>query len=403
MKTLLQINSVCNSGSTGRIAEGIGNVAIKNGWTSYIAYGRYANPSKSKTIKIGSKLDNYIQVFNTRVFDRHGYNSKRATKKLIEQINDIKPDIIHLHNIHGYYLNMELLFNFLSSINIPVVWTLHDCWAYTGHCTHYAFVQCDKWKTHCGKCPEIHVYPKSYMDNSFKNFDLKKRLFNSIKDLNLIPVSRWLENETKQSFLSGNKITQIYNGVDIKTFNPKDPSKIKIDRRIAGKFIILGAAGTWSKRKGIDDFVVLSKLLEKDEIIILVGISKAQKKELPENIIGITKTESVDELSLYYNLSDVFVNLTWEDSFSMTNLEALACGTPVVTYKTGGAVETIEDSVTGYIVQQGNIDEVKKMIQKIKHKGKEYFSQECRQRAVKCFNKEDRFKEYIRLYERLLR
>ncbi|AYD47982.1 glycosyltransferase [Arachidicoccus soli] len=401
MKALLQINTVVNTGSTGRIAEDIGNMAMENGWKSYIAYGRYGNSSNSNVIKIGSKLDNYIHVLFTRLFDKHGFASKRATRKFIRQIEKIKPDIIHLHNIHGYYLNIKILFDYLASVSIPIVWTLHDCWAYTGHCTHYTYSNCQKWRTHCNSCPEIHSYPKSLRDNSYKNFDLKRILFNSISNLTLVSVSKWLEKDVKQSFLMKNHICQIYNGVDLQQFKPVPSKHILSKLGIENKFVILGVASTWSNRKGLCDFMDLSKLLQPDEVILLVGLSNSQMKNLPIGIIGISRTENIEELVELYNAAAVFVNPTWEDNFPTTNLEALACGTPVITYATGGSIEAI-DKDTGWIVEPGDIKGIYDIIFRLKEKHWDKYTYDCRERALKYFNKHDRFAEYFNMYSSLL-
>jgi glycosyltransferase involved in cell wall biosynthesis len=400
-KRLLQINTVINSGSTGRIAEEIGLKAMANGWESHIAYGRNDRPSKSHKIKIGGKLGIYWHVLITRLFDRHGLGSKRATKQLIEKIKKIEPDIIHLHNIHGYYLNIQVLFEFLSTTNIPTVWTLHDCWTMTGHCAHFDYIGCERWKSQCESCPQKKSYPKSFRDRSFKNHKLKKELFLS-KSANmvLVPVSEWLSDILRDSFLGEISKKVIHNGIDIDVFTPQK-SKLREELRLENKFILLGVASVWEKRKGLDDFKKLSTLLDKDEIIILVGLSKKQVAELPENIIGITRTENVKQLAEFYSIADVFVNPTWEDNYPTTNLEATACGTPVVTYKTGGSPESVSPK-TGFVVEKGNIEELVSAIKIIKQQGKSSYTKACRERAVQKFNKDDRFAEYMELYEELL-
>lgn len=275
MAKLLQINITANWGSHGKIAEGIGNIAISHGWDSYIAYGRWFNPSKSHLFHIGSMLDERIHGVMSRLFDIHGLMSKYATKQLITYIEKINPDIIHLHNIHGYYLNYPILFKFLAKTNKPIVWTLHDCWAFTGHCAHYMYIGCDNWKSHCYKCPQIHAYPKSVLfDNSKKNFDLKKKFFLMPQHLVLVPVSKWLENDVKQSFLNKHKIAQIYNGIDTQVFAPSTTCDVFTKYKIQqGKRIILGVASNWY-RKGLNDFFQLSELIDNQYIIFLVGLNQ---------------------------------------------------------------------------------------------------------------------------------
>ena len=398
MKKLLQINSLVNIGSTGRIAEEIGELVMNNGWESYIAYGRGERLSKSETVKIGTNLDTKIHALQTRIFDNHGSGSKKATENFIKQIKQINPDIIHLHNIHGYYLNIVVLFKYLGNSKIPVVWTLHDCWSYTGHCAYYSFVKCEKWKTECNHCPQKGSYPAGlFLDNSKKNFIKKKELFNSVNNLTVIPVSNWLANDVKHSFLSDYNIKVINNGINLNVFDKKESSDLLKKFNLKGKFVILGVANVWDNRKGLKDFILLSKHLKNDESVILVGLNKHQLKNLPANIIGIQRTESTIELAEFYNLADVYLNPTWEDNFPTTNLESLACGTPVITYDTGGSPEAISCD-TGFIVEQGNVLGVIDKIRMIKKKRKEFFTQNCRERAIKFFNKEEKYLEYLNLY-----
>jgi glycosyltransferase involved in cell wall biosynthesis len=402
MKSVLQINSVVNSGSTGRIAEEIGQIAIGAGWKSYIAYGRNARTSQSELIKIGSDWDIRMHGLQTRLFDRHGLASIAATREFVEQIKKIKPDIIHLHNIHGYYINIEILFRYLKDANIPVVWTFHDCWPMTGHCAYFTFVGCDKWKTQCFSCPQKKGYPSSYfLDRSKQNHKQKRKLFTSVNDMTIVPVSNWLGEIVKQSYLKDYPIRVINNGIDVNVFSPQSRDGIRLKYGLADKFILLGVATEWGRRKGLHDFIELSKTLKDDEIIVLVGLKDDQIKILPENIIGITRTESTQELAEFYSSADVFVNPTWEDNFPTTNLEAMACETPVVTYRTGGSPEALTPK-TGFVVEQGDLASIRKAIDTVKSKGKAFYSAACRERATKMFNKNDRYAEYLQLYEQML-
>lgn len=401
-KKILQINTVINSGSTGRIAEDIGLLAINRGWESYIAFGRNNRFSKSNKIKIGSSASIYFHVLLSRLFDRHGFGSKVATRKLIKKIDILKPDIIHLHNIHGYYINIELLFNYLKKANIHVVWTLHDCWAMTGHCTHFMSVNCNKWKTNCNTCPLKNEYPASlYFDQSNKNFFQKKGLFTRVESMTLVPVSDWLGGVVKESYLNKYPIVRIYNGIDLDLFFPRNVECLRKKIGVENKTVILGVASVWDKRKGLADFLRLSDLLKADEVVILVGVSQKIINTLPENIIGIRKTERAKELSDFYSLADVYLNLTWEDNFPTTNLESLACGTPVITYKTGGSPESIT-SDTGFVVDQGDLLSVRKSIDMIKSKSKAYYTNNCRNRAMYFYDKDTQFEHYFNLYKRLL-
>lgn len=403
MKTLLQINVVANCGSTGRIAEEIGMKAINQGWKSYIAYGRKSGVSKSNLIKIGDKWDIRKHVLKSRLFDKHGFGSQKATINFIEEIKNINPDIIHLHNIHGYYLNLEVLFNFLSIANIPIVWTLHDCWSFTGHCAHFEQIGCNRWKDQCYDCPLKKDYPSSYLlDNSSNNYLQKKYLFNSVKDITFVAVSSWIKELHKQSFLKKYPVVTIHNGVNLEVFEPmKNKESITTHLGIKNKFIVLGVLSLWNNSRGLNDFINLSKLIDSETVIVLVGLSLEQIKKLPRNIIGIERTENVKQLVEYYSAADLYVNLTYSDTFPTTNLESLACGTPIVTYKTGGSIEAVSPE-TGYIVEQGNIYSLVDVINSAKIKGKEYFSFHCRQRAINFFNKNDKFNEYIHLYNEIL-
>ncbi len=322
---------------------------------------------------------------------------------MVEKIQEIKPDIIHLHNLHGYYLNIEILFHYLATAGIPVVWTLHDCWPMTGHCAHFSFIGCDKWKTLCEHCPQKKGYPASYlMDRSLKNYQLKKKLFTSVPQMTLVPVSNWLANIVKESFLKIYPIKTIYNGVDTTVFTPCSTTKIREKYKIpTNTFVILGIASIWSERKGLKDFIRLSESLKENEMIILVGLTDKQINILPRNILGISRTENIHELAELYSLTDVFVNPTWEDNFPTTNIEALACGTPVITYQTGGSPEALTPE-TGFVVEQGDLAGIRDAIDSIKSKGKSFYAESCRERAVRMFNKNERYAEYLELYEQML-
>ncbi|MCX6238334.1 MAG: glycosyltransferase [Bacteroidia bacterium] len=401
---ILQINTSVNTGSTGRIAEEIGQLLIDEGHESYIAYGRGNRPSNSKLIKIGNNWDQKIHGIESRLFDNHGFASKESTYKLIKQIDRIKPDIIGLHNLHGYYLNIEVLFNYLSKTNIATVWTLFDCWAFTGHCTFLNNELCVRYKTFCYCCPSMHNYPSSYLiDNSVNNFKRKKMLFNSVSNMHLIVHSYWLQDIVKRSFLKDFPMTVIRSGVNLNIFKPniKNDSIIK-QYGLSNKKIILGVANLWNKRKGLDDFIKLNGLISENELIVLVGLERKRFKSIPSNIIVIPRTENVEELADLYSTADVFVNPTYADNFPTTNLEALSCGTPVITYNTGGSPEAINAN-TGIVVEQGDINGIYQGILQICHNGKNFYSDKCYERVVTLFDKEDRYREYLALYKTLLK
>ncbi len=400
MPKLLQINTTANWGSTGKIAEQIGVCAMAQGWESYLAYGYYINPSKSQIIKVGSKWGIRWHRKLARYWKGDGRGSILATRKLIKQIDAIKPDIIHLHNIHGIYLNYPILFDYLNSIDTPVVWTLHDCWAITGRCAHFEPAGCSRWKTGCGSCPAPLSYPKSkFFDWSAHNYNLKKRLFTTKRNIHLIPVSNWLKNYVGESFLKDCNSTTIHNGVDIDLFSPTVDETLPVNK---GKHLIIGVASQWSASKGFDDFIKLRKLLDPAQYdITLIGLNDELIRALPEGITGIKRTQSVKELASYYTAASVFVNPTYSDNYPTTNLEAMACGTPVITYMTGGSPEAITEE-TGVVIKQGDITALAAGIEDMCNKGKAYYAEACRRRAEEHFDKERCFNAYIQLYNELL-
>lgn len=398
---VLQINSVCGIGSTGRIAIDIHNILIEQGHDSYIAYGRNLPKNCDNVIKIGTRIDNYTHLAKTRVLDKHGFGSKKATIKFIDEVKELDPDIIHLHNIHGYYINIEILFNYLKEANKPVVWTLHDCWSFTGHCAYFDYVGCDKWKTRCYRCPEKKAYPSSLIfDNSKNNYLNKKEIFTGVKNLTIVTPSQWLANLVQDSFLNEYPVNVINNGIDLNTFRP-NAGDFRKKFNLNGKFIILGVASVWDRRKGLKYFVELADKVSEDEVIVLVGLTEKQMNQIPENIIGITRTNNVQELVDIYSSADVFVNPTLEDNFPTTNLEALACGTPVVTFDTGGSPESI-NSKTGCIVKTKSSKEIYENIRQIKAQGKRSYERSCIQKAITHYSKVDKFNEYIILYKNIL-
>lgn len=400
--TILQINSNANVGSTGHIAEQIGESAIQHGWNSYIAYGRDVRDSKSNLIKIGRKIDWLYHAFMTRLTDRHGLFSTRATRKLVQQIEKIKPDIIHLHNIHGYYLNYKVLFEYLNKSNIPVVWTLHDCWPMTGHCAHFEYAKCNRWKTICHACPVKDGYPAScFFDRSQKNYIEKREIFNSVKNLTIVPVSNWLGNIVKSSFLKECEVNVIHNGIDIQKFQPIQ-SDFRDKFSIFDKKIVLGVAAAWSDRKGLKDFVSLLELLPSQKYqIVLIGLSAKQLKQLPSGIIGLAKTESVEELVQWYSVADVYANLSYAETFGLTTAEALASGTPAVVYNNTAIPELVNQSI-GRVVENGDIEGVAKAIENLCAEDKAEMCKRCREYAVSHFDKEDSYQKYIKLYEEII-
>lgn len=407
MKKLLQINPVIRTNtSTGRIMQEIGELAMANGWESYVAYsgGRDGvKPCKSKLIPVGEKLDVAFHGLWTRLTDRHGLASWFATKRFISEIKELKPDVIHIHNIHGYFLNYRMLFKYLKEADIPVIWTVHDCWLYTGHCYYYSSIGCDKWMSGCGNCPQRTAFPASwFIDRSKQNLKDKSEAFNSIKDkLTIVPVSEWIRGEMSRSILQNCHYQVIHNGIDLNVFDVQpDDKAVREKYGLGDKHIILGLASIWSKEKGWDDFIEMSKMLNGDEVIVMVGVTEEQQKRLPENVVGIRRTENVRQLAELYSAAVAFVNPTWQDNYPTVNLESIACGTPVVTYRTGGSIEAVTEK-TGYVVEQGDVKGLLEAVREIERKGNLEYKADCRAHALANFRKEDRYADYLKLYENI--
>lgn len=386
---IVQINTVPN-GSTGTIMMNIHKELLKQGNESYVVWGRGRKSNNEHEIFMNDKIGVYFHVLYSRLTGKTGFASKRATKKLLEKFDEIKPDIIHLHNIHGYYINIEMLFKYIKEKNIRIIWTLHDCWAFTGHCVHFENVQCTKWKKKCNKCVQLNKYPKAFLDKSNWCFEKKKRIFTSIDNCTIITPSKWLSNLVKQSFLKKYEIKVINNGIDTKVFRVINKEKLQFRKNynLEDKKIILGVASVWTNEKGLDDFIELSKTLGNSYKIVMVGLNKKQLKSIPKNIIGIERTESLEDLVDIYNSADVYLNPTYEDNYPTTNLEAKACRLQVITYNTGGSPETIEDKEN--IIDKGNIE---KLIKTIKA---------CETNNInspkKIYNKNDMINKYLEVY-----
>lgn len=365
---VVQINSFGNL-STGSVMRQCHAYYLQQGYESWMVWARGVAAKDSHEQVCSSKLEILLDGAQTRLFGKAGFHSKHATKRLLSFLDEINPDVVHLHNLHGYYLSVELLFNWLLSRACKVVWTLHDCWAFTGHCGYFTYVKCPQWKTHCGyekPCPQINTYPKTISKKSPKwSFEHKKKLFTSLPSdrLVIITPSHWLESLVKESFLSKYPVQVVHNTVDTNIFKPT-PSDFRNRYGIGDKFMILGVASTWSERKGLSDFVCLSEELNnEDYAIVLVGLNKKQLKEIPEQIIGISRTDSPVQLAEIYTAADVFFNPTKEENYPTVNLEAEACGTPVWTYNTGGCRETIGKNPFSKLIAQQSYEVVVKLLQ----------------------------------------
>ncbi len=398
MKKLVQINTVCN-GSTGKIMCDIAKEAENQGYKTYCFYGRGNASKETNCIKIGNNIGAYFHVFLTRIFDKHGHGSYFATKKLVKQIKSINPDVINLHNLHGYYLNIGVLFKYLKNdYNGKIIWTFHDCWPFTGHCTHFVNASCDKWLTECKKCPQKKVYPKSILfDNSKRQYLYKKHLFSDINNLEIVTASNWMKDLIKQSFLKDYKVNVISNGINIDIF------KSNIDKNIYKKYniptnkkIILGVSSVWNIQKGLDIFKKLSAIIDKNKyVIVMVGLEKEQLNELDNNIIKILKTDNIEDLVKIYSISDVFVNPSIEESFSLVTVEALSCNVPIIVPNTTATQEFVTKD-NGLVVEH-NLSSYYEAIKEITSNKSKYKNAN---KNIEKYKRINMINNYLKLYGR---
>ena len=397
---VLIINSVVGSGSTGNLVAGLYHYLKTKGHIVKIGYGigEAKKVPKEDTFKVNNRLGYYIHNLLSRFSDGAGFYSNLQTNRFIRYIKKIQPDVIHIHTLHGYWINIRVLFSFLKDYSRPVIWTLHDCWSFTGHCTHFVSVECEKWRIGCFECPLRDSYPKSYVDFSHRNYTLKRDLYSFDNKLYIVPVSDWLAGFVKGSFLNRCNITVIKNGIDLTLFKPYgyvSDSKIRV----------LGVASVWNKDKGLQDFYRLRELLSPDDVeIMLVGLSKEQLDCLPKGIVGIEHTESLEKLVAVFSSASVFVNPTYADTFPTVNIEALACGTPVITYRTGGSPEAVS-SQTGWVVDPGDIKGIAIIVQSLLQEGIEGIMArrvKCRERIINEFDMVKCYESYLRKYEDVL-
>ena len=363
---ILYINAVCGVGSTGRIVTDLMKEAKQQGHTVKVACSTVEpirNADPEDVIIVGSKIDYYVHNALSRLTDHEGLYSKAATKKLIRQIREYDPDLIHLHNLHGHWINYEVLFKYLASENKKVIWTLHDCWAFTGHCSHFSLVKCEQWINKCKNCINLKSYPKCIgKGDVVNNYERKEKAFTSIHDMTIVTPSKWLANLVKCSFLKPYNIDVIHNKIDMSVFMPTS-NNFRSKNQLQGKIIILGVANVWNKEKGLNDFIKLRELLDERYVIVMVGLTKEQIAIMPNTIMAIERTKNVKELTEIYSAADVFINLTYQDTYPTVNLEAIACGTPVISYITGGSCEAF-DNKSGIAVPQGSVGLIPDAIKK---------------------------------------
>lgn len=393
---LVSINS-SNFGSTGNIMTNISDLATQNGFEAYICVPKSRDNSVKKVknqIFIGNRFSRNIHLKAAEITGLQGCFSILSTYFFLKKIDKVKPDIIHLHNLHNCYINLNMLFNYIKRHNISTIWTLHDCWGFTGQCPYFTLAKCDKWKTGCYKCPQYKQYPKSYIDRTKTMWKLKKKWFTGIKSMTIVTPSKWLADLVQKSFLGEYPVKVINNGIDLSVFKPIESDFCK-KYNCVGKFILLGVAFSWGKRKGLDVFVELSKRLDNHYQIVLVGTDENVDNILPENIISIHHTRNQQELAEIYSAADLFVNPTREEVFGLVNIEALACGSPVITFNTGGSPECV-DETCGSVVDCDDVDALEKEI--IRVCTEKPFSKEACLNRAKRFDVNQRFEKYVKLY-----
>lgn len=396
---VVQINSSCEFGSTGRITVEISKKLDEKQVKNYIFYSGNRKSNFKNGIQINNKISIRIHQVLSRVFGDQGWHSYFTTKKMVKNLKAIAPDIIHLHNIHGYYLNMPVLFKYLAKSNAKVIFTLHDCWAFTGHCSHFTQAKCDKWLTGCYDCPQKKQYPYSlFFDRSKALFKRKQKMYDAV-DMTVTAVSDWLAKTAMQSkLLSQKEVCVIPNGIDTKKFEPKENIKTIGGIDVFDKHIILGVANYWNDRKGLNDFKELAKKLGDEFVIVIVGIKKEQQINMPENIICLQRTDSQEELAKIYSSALVFFNASIEETFGLTTVEAMACGTPVITYKSTACSDVVSKK-TGFALVPNDIDGVINAIKTITKNGKEFYSKACREHAEE-YDSQKIYEQYINLYYR---
>ena len=349
----LFINSYAGYGSTGRIAADTCRQLTAQGHQCLLAYGRTrVNCDDVQTIRIGSDLDNKINALGNRLLDNQGFGTKGPTREFLKKVKQYDPDVIWLHNLHGYYIHLGLLFSYLRSCGKQIIWTLHDCWTMTGHCAYFDYVQCDRWKTCCHDCPEKRQYPQSiFLDRSRENYQKKKALFTGIPNLRLIVPSQWLANRVKAGFMGEYPVEVQYNQVDRAVFHPT-ASDFREKYHLENKKILLGVASVWDRRKGLQDFVELSTMLDDSYRIVLVGLTGEQIEKLPADILGLPRTDNVHQLVEIYSAADLYLNPSVEETFGMTVLEAQYCGTPALVYE-DTACQEVAEKFGGLVVPRG--------------------------------------------------
>ena len=400
-KRILYINESIGTGSVANIIEQIGIKAQSLGYTCMVAHGaRYVGTSCLPHYAFSSKVEEYMHGILSLLGNAHGLGSRMATRRLIAFIQKWKPTLIHLHNLHGYYLNYPFLFDYLKQANIPVVWTLHDCWALTGRCAHFTLSGCEQWKTGCRKCPMYRDYPRSVLCGfTQRNFELKKHAFNGIKNMTVTTVSEWLNRQVAQSLLQAYPCQTILNGIDVQHFHPV-VSDWRKRWKAEMKVVLLGVASQWTETKGWSDWLQLTRQLDDTYCVVLIGVNEQQKRQLPSNCITISHIADKHEMAEIYSSADIYVNLAHQESFGLTLIEAMACGTPCISYNNTAIPETTTPD-SCIVVDDGDIRSVVTAIKTQGRRMKDERGDLCRQHVMTHFNEEDKIDEYMKLYSRL--
>lgn len=396
---VVQINAVYGYGSTGLIVKDIAEAVEADGGEARIAY-QYAAPIPEDGFRIGNKIDWKLHALYTRMTGKQAFASRAATKRLLRYLREEKPDVVHLHNLHANYINLPLLLEYLTEEEIATVITLHDCWFFTGKCTHFAAEKCEAWRSGCGNCPKQFEPPASLIcDASAEVLQKKVELYERMPKLTVVGCSKWISDLAKKSrALKNCRVTQIYNGVDTAIFAPMDREKCRSRYGIKADFVILGMANKWLDQRNQNILNKISRQLQENELLILIGCSEEQKKIASgyDRVRAVGFIEKREELAEYYNAADVFCNLTFEDTLPTVNMEAISCGTPVITYDSCGSPELIENGNTGYVIRQLDQTELEKAFQNIR--SGTISRKACRSYALNFFEKTARYQEYLNLY-----
>lgn len=399
---ILHLNTVLH-GSTGKIMLQIAEKARERGHKCWVSVPRGRHNTycdDSNIIWIGNRLSEDFHIAMGRLTGYQGCFSIYSTYKFIDRLNNLKPDILHFHNLHDSYINLPILFNYIKKNNIKVIWTLHDCWSFTGHCPYFSLSKCEKWKWGCGGCPSIKEYPKSYVDKTRWLWEHKRKWFTNVDRMTIVTPSIWLSQLVKQSYLSKYPVKVINNGIDLDIFRYRE-SSFREKYCLVDKKIILGVAFGWEKRKGLDIFVRLAKSLPETYTIVLVGTDEIVERKLPKNILKIRRTNNQKELAEIYSTADIFLNPTREENYPSVNMESIACGTPVITFNTGGSPEIILNDSCGTVLNDEKIENVIQAIENEISKNNED-NIRIRKLSSNYFDMNSKFYEYIKLYEDLI-